>query len=76
TASAQEFAESASELIEGINEYDLVPGYSGLRPRLFQNQKPVTDFVIQESQPHFYHFLGFESPGLTCAPSLVTELPL
>lgn len=75
TASAQEFAESAGELIEGINEFDLVPGYSGLRPRLFRNQKPVTDFVIQESQPGFYHFLGIESPGLTCAPSLVTELP-
>ncbi len=77
TASAREFADSLHDIIDiPIDADDLSPGYAGLRPRLFRHGQPITDFVIEESEPGFFHLLGIESPGLTAAPALVEELPL
>lgn len=46
----------------------------GLRARLYANNLPVNDFIIQESPPKVIHLLGIESPGLTSAPSLADEV--
>lgn len=75
TASAAEFVESLSRIVDGYDESDLSPGYAGLRPRLFRNGLPVHDFVTEEYPRNVFHFLGIESPGLTAAPSLPSELP-
>lgn len=80
TATAEQFADSLGEIIgtaDGpiFTADDLAPGYAGLRPRLFKNGEAITDFVIEESSPGFFHLLGIESPGLTAAASLVEELP-
>lgn len=75
TASPEEFAESLSRIVDGYTASDLTPGYAGLRPRLFRKGEPVLDFVVEECPEGFFHFLGIESPGLTAAPSLPTELP-
>ena len=55
---------------EGIH---LQAAYSGNRPKLFQNGKPVGEFII-ERQGNWIHLLGIESPGLTAAPALARQL--
>ena len=73
-ASREEFYQSLCRITDFYTETDLSPGYSGLRPRLFSNGKPVRDFVIEKDPNGNIHLLGIESPGLTSAPSLAREV--
>ncbi|MBL8018302.1 MAG: FAD-dependent oxidoreductase [Leptospirales bacterium] len=74
TASREEFHRSLSRILDGYTLDDLQPGYSGLRPRLFENGNAIKDFVILEQPARVVHMLGIESPGLTSAPSLAREV--
>ncbi|MCB1174012.1 MAG: FAD-dependent oxidoreductase [Leptospiraceae bacterium] len=73
SADPREFFESLQHITDFYTTADLHPGYSGLRPRLFHQDQPVKDFVI-ETRTHAagcsMHLLGIESPGLTSAPAL------
>lgn len=72
-----EFARSAKELLPEIEECDLQLGYSGLRPKLVPpGAKGQADFVIarDEKIPRAIHLVGFESPGLTAAPSIAKRV--
>ncbi|MCE9597794.1 MAG: FAD-dependent oxidoreductase [Spirochaetia bacterium] len=73
-ASQEEFHKSLSRILSGFSINDLQPGYSGLRPRLFENGTAMKDFLVLESPKRVIHMLGIESPGLTSAPSLAHEV--
>jgi glycerol-3-phosphate dehydrogenase len=72
-----DFAQSARELLPGIEESDLQLGYSGLRPKLVPpGVKGQADFVIErdENVRQAIHLVGIESPGLTAAPSIAKQV--
>jgi L-2-hydroxyglutarate oxidase LhgO len=52
----------------------LVPGYTGIRPKLGPSGTPAQDFVVQGPSVHgvpgLVNLFGIESPGLTSALAL------
>ena len=71
---AAPFAESLARILDVYQPEDLTPGYSGLRPRLFQRGEALRDYLIAEEPAGVWHVLGIESPGLTAAASLAEEV--
>lgn len=56
-----------------IEAADLIPAYSGIRPKLAPpGEKEPRDFIIERDPiyPYVVHLVGIESPGLTAAPSI------
>lgn len=55
----------------------LIPGYSGIRPKLQPAGGPVTDFLIQgparHGVPGLVNLYGIESPGLTSSLAIADE---
>lgn len=53
----------------GLRDGALVPGYAGIRPKVFGPQEAISDFVIQGPSAHgvpgLVNLFGIESPGLT-----------
>lgn len=85
--SVEYFAGLAQHLLPAIKASDLVPSYSGIRPKLIPPRASipaphgptVADFIIERDPefPRVVHLIGIESPGLTSAPAIaehVTEL--
>jgi glycerol-3-phosphate dehydrogenase len=72
-----EFARNARILLPEIEESDLQPGYSGIRPKLVPPGKHgIADFVIERDAkvPQAIHLVGIESPGLTAAPAIAEHV--
>ena len=61
-----------------MNPACLVPGYSGIRPKITGQGEPVGDFVIQDAAQHgikgLVNLLGIESPGLTSALAIAERV--
>ncbi|WP_234050999.1 MULTISPECIES: NAD(P)/FAD-dependent oxidoreductase [unclassified Xanthobacter] len=61
-----------------VTEDDLIPGYSGIRPKLDWPDGATPDFVLQGEQVHgvpgLVNLFGIESPGLTSALALGDEV--
>jgi L-2-hydroxyglutarate oxidase LhgO len=61
-----------------LAEGALVPGYTGIRPKLAPAGSPAQDFVIQGPREHgvpgLVNLYGIESPGLTAALALADEV--
>ncbi|MEX1245600.1 MAG: NAD(P)/FAD-dependent oxidoreductase [Thermoanaerobaculia bacterium] len=72
------FADAARRLLPEIQDEDLEPDISGIRPKLQAKGEPVRDFVIREERdrglPGFYDLIGIESPGLTAAPAIAEHV--
>lgn len=79
--SVEEFARHARLLLPGIEAADLVPAFSGIRPKLtppsqastaHAHSKGAPDFIIQRDPqfPSVIQLIGIESPGLTSAPAI------
>jgi glycerol-3-phosphate dehydrogenase len=77
----EDFAEAAKVLLPGLTLADLVPSYTGIRPKLAPppgaaggsaSAKAMTDFIIQRDPefPQVVQLIGIESPGLTSAPAI------
>ena len=66
----EEFEKGALALIPDFNVHRIYPGYSGIRPKLYDHGELQTDFVIQKQEKERIHLLGIESPGLTAAPAI------
>ena len=68
-----DFYESISKYLK-INEDDLYPNYSGIRPKPFGPGEEAIDFVIKneidKGYPNMINLIGIESPGLTCSLSI------
>ncbi len=56
----------------------LLPGYSGIRPKIVPKGTPGQDFVIQGPAAHgvpaLVNLFGIESPGLTAAIAIAADL--
>ncbi len=56
----------------------LVPGYSGVRPKLVGPGEPAADFVIkgpaEHGVPGLVNLFGIESPGLTSALAIAEHV--
>ena len=68
------FAESIRRILPGINDEDLTPDMSGIRPKLQKKGEPARDFVIVHETARgllgFVNLIGMESPGLTSSPAI------
>ena len=68
------FAGAIRNYWPGLDEARLVPGYSGIRPKLSGPGEPPADFRIDLAatgeRRQLVHLLGIESPGLTSALAL------
>lgn len=68
------FAESIRRILPSINDDDITPDMSGIRPKLQKKGEPVRDFVIVHEKdrglPGFVNLIGIESPGLTSSPAI------
>lgn len=64
------FADSIAELLNEMPDVkDMMPGFAGNRPKLFENGQAMKDFEIFR-EGDTIHLLGIESPGLTAAPAI------
>ena len=70
----KEFHQSASTFMPFLEEEDLHPDQSGIRPKLQKPGDPARDFIIKEETengyPGFVNLIGMESPGLTASLSI------
>ena len=51
-----------------------MPGYAGIRPKIYGARDPVLDFLVQGPRHHgidrMVNLFGIESPGLTSSLAL------
>jgi L-2-hydroxyglutarate oxidase LhgO len=73
TTARDVFLRAAADYAEVETPEALSPAYAGNRPKLFEQDRPVGDFVLLREGAHI-HLLGIESPGLTAAPALGSEV--
>jgi L-2-hydroxyglutarate oxidase LhgO len=68
------FAESIRRILPAINDDDISPDMSGIRPKLQKKGRPARDFVIVHEKDRgllgFVNLIGIESPGLTSSPAI------
>ena len=78
TGRKQQFASAVRCYFPDLEEDKLVPGYTGIRPKLVPEGSPAGDFVLNGPQetgiPNYVELLGVESPGLTSALSLAESV--
>jgi len=64
-----EFVAAIRSYYPGLDESELQPGYTGIRPKISGPTDPAADFVIQGEADHgvpgLVNLFGIESPGLT-----------
>ncbi len=73
----ESFCARAQRLLPQLQPEDLVPSYSGLRPKLIAPGKEGHgDFVVTRGWQHanVVHLVGIDSPGLTAAGSLARQV--
>ena len=62
----------------GLRDGALLPGYSGIRPKIVPRGAPGQDFVIQgpaaHGVPSLVNLFGIESPGLTAAIAIAEHV--
>jgi L-2-hydroxyglutarate oxidase LhgO len=72
------FAAAIRSYFPALRDDDLVPGYTGIRPKLGQAGSSTQDFVVQGPAEHgvpgLVNLYGIESPGLTAALALAEHV--
>jgi L-2-hydroxyglutarate oxidase LhgO len=67
----EKFLEFIRSYYPGLDESRLHPDYTGIRPKLYREGEPVSDFAIHGPEMHglpgLVALYGIESPGLTAA---------
>ncbi|WP_445503002.1 NAD(P)/FAD-dependent oxidoreductase [Microvirga sp. G4-2] len=73
-----EFEEAVRHYWPDLPRGSLVPGYSGIRPKLTEPGKPSADFEIHGAEVHgisgLINLFGIESPGLTSSLAIAREV--
>ena len=71
---AERFYAAIRRYWPGLPDGALLPGYSGIRPKISGPGEPAPDFQIQGPREHgipgLVHLFGIESPGLTASLAL------
>jgi L-2-hydroxyglutarate oxidase LhgO len=72
------FGQAARRLVPAIEDEDLAPDISGIRPKLQGPGQDFRDFVIAEESgrglPGLVNLLGMDSPGLTSALAIANHV--
>jgi L-2-hydroxyglutarate oxidase LhgO len=75
---ADGFYAAIREYWPGLADGSLVPGYSGIRPKIAPPGSPAADFLIEgpgrHGVPGIVHLFGIESPGLTASMAIADEV--
>jgi len=75
---AERFYDAVRRYWPGLPDGALQPGYAGVRPKLFGQGGPATDFVIQVPDAHrvrgLVNLYGIESPGLTSSLAIAERV--
>ena len=57
--------------IKNLQKDDLRPDYSGIRPKIYIDNNPMSDFYIEHEEskvlPGWINLIGIESPGITAS---------
>ena len=76
--SSNSFFKSAKDYIKNLNEEDLSPDFSGIRPKLFLNDDSKSEFYIKEESdngfPRLINLIGIDSPGLTSSLAIACKV--
>lgn len=71
---AASFYEAIRHYYPALPDGSLVPGYTGIRPKITAQGEPAADFMIQGEQEHgvagMVNLYGIESPGLTSSMAI------
>lgn len=72
------FIEAIRRYFPDVNEDNLLPGYTGIRPKIVGPGQGDADFVIQDARQHgcqgLINLFGIESPGLTSSLALADDV--
>ncbi len=68
------FADAVRRILPFVEDEDLSPDMSGIRPKTQAKGDPVKDFIIRHEEdrglPGLINLIGIESPGLTASPAI------
>ena len=68
------FYEAARRFWPGIEDGDLVPGWSGIRPKTSTGRASMNDFIVQDKEVHgingLINLYAIESPGMTSSMAI------
>lgn len=74
------FAAAIRRYFPALDSARLMPGYSGIRPKLSGPGEPAADFLIQTAKDHglpgLINLFGIESPGLTASLAIAERVAL
>lgn len=72
------FYQAISHYFPSIKKEDLIPGYTGIRPKIYSKNEQAKDFYIQDEVDHdvrgLINLFGIESPGLTSSLSIGNKI--
>ena len=72
------FHTGAARYIKNLSMADLSPDFAGIRPKIYNEKNPLSDFYIEHEEdkgfPGWVNLIGIESPGLTAALAIAEEI--
>ena len=72
------FVEAIRRYFPAVDPERLLPGYTGIRPKISGPGEPAADFSIrgpaQHGVPGFVNLMGIESPGLTASLAIADDV--
>ena len=72
------FHAGAVQYINNLRMEDLTPDFAGIRPKIYNEKNPLSDFYIDHEEdkgfPGWVNLIGIESPGLTAALAIAEEI--
>jgi len=75
---ATAFYHAIRRYFPGLQDGQLAPGYTGIRPKIVGADGPISDFLIQWPEVHgvngLVNLFGIESPGLTASLAIAQEV--
>ncbi|MBI2344317.1 MAG: FAD-dependent oxidoreductase [Deltaproteobacteria bacterium] len=70
TTPREAFVEQASHYAPVMHPASFEMAYAGNRPKIYEDGKPLGDFLVFREGDCHLHLLGIDSPGLTAAPAM------
>jgi L-2-hydroxyglutarate oxidase LhgO len=72
------FGEAVRRIVPAVEDSDLTPAMSGIRPKLQAEGESPKDFVIREESARnlkgLVNLIGIDSPGLTASPAIAAHV--
>lgn len=75
---AAKFYNAIRQYWPNLGDGRLIPDYAGIRPKIYFDDVPYTDFLIQDKTAHgisgLINLMGIESPGLTASMAIAEKI--